>query len=72
MKPFDFKSAMKGNKVVTRSGCEVKVICETRGKVFAHVYSPLGRHMDFEAKYNMDGSRWSSSMESPYDLVMAS
>ena len=53
VKPFNFNEAVKGAKVVTRLGLDVKVITVTAdGKILARV---LGRMADAE-KWIIDGS----------------
>lgn len=68
---FNAEKALKGAKVMTKSGKTVKVICETRGKLLVKVYSKVASYLDREIKYNMDGSRWSPNVPDPDDLVMA-
>lgn len=67
---FDLAAALKGAKVVTRSGNNVRVITKTfDGKVLVAIMSRYGE--DRMIKYNLDGSRWSSNCVSPDDLMMA-
>lgn len=67
---FDLVAALKGAKVVTRAGANVRVITKTfDGKVLASVSARYGE--DRMIKYNLDGSRWSANCVSPDDLMMA-
>ena len=67
---FDLSAALKGAKVVTRSGKNARVITKTfDGKVLVAIISRYGE--DRMVKYNIDGSRWSSNTISPDDLMMA-
>ena len=67
---FDVNKALKGAKVMTKSGKRVKVICITRDKILCQVYSNVGFYYDAQVKYNLDGSRWSSKQPSDEDLIM--
>lgn len=68
---FDLAKAMKkGTKVVTRDGKRAKVICETRGKLLVVVYGKVSCE-DHQYKYNLDGSRFSSSLIHNLDLMIA-
>ena len=67
IKPFNFNEAIKGAKVVTRLGLDVKVITATAdGKILARV---LGRMADAE-KWNIDGSKYSASSPHFMDLFL--
>ena len=67
---FNAERALKGERVMTKSGKNVKVICFTRGKILCQVYSNLGFYYDTQIKYNIDGSRWSPNHPSDEDLIM--
>ena len=69
-KAFNVERALKGEKVMTKSGKKVKVICFTRGKILCQVYSNVGFYYDAQVKYNIDGSRWSPNQPSDEDLIM--
>jgi hypothetical protein len=67
---FDLTAALKGAKVVTRSGNNVRVITKTfDGKLLVSVMPRYGEERMI--KYNLDGSRWSPNCVSPDDLMMA-
>ena len=67
VKPFNFNEAIKGAKVVTRLGLDVKVITVTAdGKILAKV---LGRMAEAE-KWNLDGSKYSTSSPHFMDLFL--
>lgn len=67
IKPFNFNEAVKGAKVVTRLGLDVKVITVTAdGKILARV---LGRMADAE-KWNIDGSKYSANSPHFMDLFL--
>ena len=68
---FNVEKALKGAKVMTKSGKKVKVICTTRNKILCQVYSNVGFYYDAQVKYNLDGSRWASSCPSDEDLIMS-
>lgn len=71
-KNFNLIKALNGGKVMTKSGKEVKVICQTGGnKLYCFVKSNVGPYYDRYVKYNMDGSRWSPKQPDNEDLVMA-
>lgn len=71
-KNFNLIKALNGGKVMTKSGKEVKVICQTGGnKLYCFVKSNVGPYYDRYVKYNMDGSRWSPKQSDNEDLVMA-
>lgn len=71
MNTFDLNSALNGSKVVTRLGNDVKVICVSRGKVVANVYSHSKMKAPVQIKYNLDGSRYNKNIEHHEDLFMA-
>ena len=67
IKPFNFNEAVKGAKVVTRLGLDVKVITATSdGKILARV---LGRMAEAE-KWNLDGSKYSANSPHFMDLFL--
>lgn len=68
---FNVERALKGEKVMTKSGKKVKVICITRDKILCQVYSNVAFYYDTQVKYNLDGSRWSPNQPSDEDLIMS-
>lgn len=70
-KSFNLVEALKGAKVKTKNGNNVKVICETRGKILCQVTSNAGYIYNRQVKYNTDGTRWSPKYPCNEDLVMA-
>ena len=68
-KSVDFRNYI-GKTVNTRGGNKVKIICETRGKLYCYFMSNAGEYMNKYVKYNYDGSRWSNTSKSPEDLII--
>lgn len=68
-KVVDFRNYI-GKTVKTKNGNPVKIICETRGKLYCYVTSKAGEYLNKYIKYNYDGSRWASTSESMEDLII--
>lgn len=68
---FNLQAALNGANVITKGGQKARVICQTRDKILVQVYSNICSYKNYQAKYNLDGSRWSPNNPSNDDLVMA-
>lgn len=73
MKPFDIEAAKRGEKVITRDGREVRIICFDRvNKIYPII--GLVRHKDkSEGVYSFDinGSQFGNGFSKELDLFMA-
>ena len=67
---FNLQAALNGANVKTKGGQKARVICQTRDKILVQVYSNICSYKNYQAKYNLDGTRWSANNPSNDDLVM--
>lgn len=58
-----------GQHVKTVGGLDAKIICITREQLLVAVTSHCGPHMNFTAKYTIDGYRYTKDSPCWYDLA---
>lgn len=69
MAKFDFNKFKTERVAKTVGGATARFICESRGKMVVEIIPIVNQ--PFTAKYNLDGCRYSNTVEHFEDLVNA-